>query len=58
MAQAPGQSLTALARGFSNLGTTQKIGLLAAGAAVIAIIVVALLWARTPAYRVLYSNIS
>ena len=58
MAQAPGQSLTALARGFSNLGNTQKIGLLAAAAAVIAIIVVALLWARTPEYRVLYSNIS
>ena len=58
MAQAPGQSLTALARGFSNLGNTQKIGLLAAAAAVIAIIAVALLWARTPEYRVLYSNIS
>ena len=58
MAQAPGQSLTALARGFSNLGNTQKIGLLAAAAAVIAIVAVAVLWARTPEYRVLYSNIS
>jgi flagellar M-ring protein FliF len=58
MAQAPGQSLTALARGFSNLGNTQKIGLLAAAAAIIAIVAVALLWARSPEYRVLYSNIS
>jgi flagellar M-ring protein FliF len=58
MAQAPGQTLTALARGFSNLGNTQKIGLLAAAAAVVAIVVVTVLWARTPEYRVLYSNIS
>jgi len=58
MAQTPSQGLTALARGFSNLGNTQKIGLLAAVAAAVAIVVVAVLWARTPEYRVLYSNIS
>jgi flagellar M-ring protein FliF len=58
MAQAPGQSISALARGFTQLSNAQKVGLLAGIAAVIAILAVVLLWARTPEYRVLYSNLS
>jgi flagellar M-ring protein FliF len=58
MAQAPGQGIGALARGFGSLGNTQKLGLLAALAAAIALVVVAFMWARTAEYRVLYSNLS
>jgi len=58
MAQAPGQSIGALARGFTQLSNLQKVGLLAGIAAVIALFTVALLWARTPEYRVLFSNLS
>ena len=58
MAQAPGTGITALARGFGSLGNTQKLGLLAALAAAIALVAVAFLWARTSEYRVLYSNLS
>ncbi len=58
MAQAPAQNLTVLARGFGQLSNAQKVGLLAGIAAVIALAVVAVLWARTPEYRVLYSNLS
>jgi flagellar M-ring protein FliF len=58
MAQAPGQGIGALARGFGSLGNIQKLGLLAAFAAAIALVVVAFMWARTAEYRVLYSNLS
>ncbi len=58
MAQAPGQGIGALARGFGSLGNTQKLGLVAALAAAIALVAVAFLWARTAEYRVLYSNLS
>jgi len=58
MAQAPGQRISALARGFNQLSNAQKVGLLAALAAVVALVAVVLLWARTPEYRVLYSNLS
>jgi flagellar M-ring protein FliF len=58
MAQAPSQNVAALARGFIELSNAQKVGLLAGIAAVIALLAVVLLWARTPEYRVLYSNLS
>lgn len=58
MAQAPGPGLFALARGFTQLSTTQKLGLLTALAAAVAVVAVALLWLRTPDFRVLYSNLS
>src|SRR5262249_18783032 len=58
MAQAPGQNVAALTRGFIELSNAQKVGLLAGIAAVIALLAVVLLWARTPEYRVLYSNLS
>jgi len=58
MAQASGSAISALARGFYSLSNIQKLGLLAAAAAFIAVVVVAVLWARTPEYRVLYANLS
>jgi flagellar M-ring protein FliF len=58
MAQGPGQSAASLARGFSQLSNAQKVGLLVGLAAVIALVYVAVLWLRTPEYRVLYSNLS
>jgi flagellar M-ring protein FliF len=58
MAQAPGIGIAALARGFTQLSNSQKLGFLAAVAAAVAVIVVALLWAGVPEYRVLYSNLS
>lgn len=58
MAQATGAGIAALARGFTQLSSSQKLGFLAAFAAAAAVIVVALLWAGAPAYRVLYSNLS
>jgi len=58
MAQGPAQSFSSLVRGFSQLSNAQKVGLLVGVAAAIALCVVALLWARTPEYRVLYSNLS
>jgi len=58
MAQGPAQSFSNLVRGFSQLSNAQKVGLLVGVAAGIALCVVALLWARTPEYRVLYSNLS
>jgi flagellar M-ring protein FliF len=58
MAQAPGPGITALARGFTQLSNSQKLGFLAALAALVAVAAVALMWARTPDFRVLYSNLS
>jgi len=55
MAQA---GLSSLAQNFRQLSNAQKIGFLAALAAVIAIVAVAFLWARQPEYKVLYSNLS
>ncbi len=58
MAEAPGQTLSALARGFNGLPPQRKLGLMVALAAVIAVIVGAVLWAQAPTYRVLYGNLS
>ena len=59
MAQAPAAPrLSSLVRGFSQLSNTQKVGYLVGIAAVIALAFVVVLWARTPEYRVLYSNLS
>ena len=49
---------SSLVRGFSQLSNTQKVGYLVGIAAVIALAFVVVLWARTPEYRVLYSNLS
>lgn len=58
MAQSPGQGILGAARGFARLGIQQKLGLLAALAAMVAVVTVAVMWARVPEYRVLYSNLS
>jgi len=58
MAQSPGQGILSAAKGFALLSVSQKLGLLAALAAAVAVITVALMWARTPEYRILYSNLS
>ncbi|MCC7546572.1 MAG: flagellar M-ring protein FliF [Burkholderiales bacterium] len=58
MAQSPGQGILSAARGFARLSIPQKLGLLAAVAAMVALVTVAVMWARVPEYRVLYSNLS
>lgn len=58
MAQAAGERLSGLVRGFARLSVPQQVGFLAAVAAIAAVIAVAVMWARTPEYRVLYSNLS
>ncbi len=58
MAEAPGQSLNALVRGFNDLPAGRKVGLMVAVALVIAVIVGSWIWVQTPEYRILYSNLS
>lgn len=58
MAEASGQTLNALARGFNELPPQRKLGLMVALAAVIAVIVGSIMWAQAPDYRVLYGNLS
>lgn len=58
MAEATGQKLTELARGFSDLSPQNKLGLMVALAAVVALIIGSLMWAQAPDYRVLYGNLA
>lgn len=58
MAEASGQSLSALVRGFNDLPPGRKIGLMVALAVVVAIVVGSWIWVQTPEYRILYSNLS
>lgn len=58
MAEASGQTLTALLRGFNELPPQRKLGLMVALAAVIALVVGSVMWAQTPEYRVLYGNLT
>jgi len=58
MAVAPQQSVFARLREFNRLTGGQKIGLMLALAAAIALISGAWMWSQTPDYRVLYSNLS
>ena len=55
--QAQTFSPAALLEGFNRLDNTRKIWLMVALAAVIALVFGAVLWARTPTYRVLFSNV-
>ena len=57
MAVAPQQSLFARLREFNRLSGGQKIGLMLALAAAIALVSGAWMWSQTPDYRVLYSNL-
>ena len=58
MAEASGQSLSALVRGFNDLPAGRKVGLMVALAVVVAIVVGSWIWVQTPDYRILYSNLS
>ncbi len=58
MAVATQPSLVAQLQNFGQLSNGQKIGLIIAGAAVIALISGAFLWYQTPSYQVLYTNLS
>lgn len=58
MAEATGQTLTALIQGFNDLPSQRKLGVMVALAAVIALIAGSVMWAQTPDYRVLYGNLS
>ncbi|MCX7628576.1 MAG: flagellar basal-body MS-ring/collar protein FliF [Methylophilaceae bacterium] len=58
MAEATGQSLTALIHGFNNLPAGRKVSLMVALAAIVAVIVGSWIWIQTPDYRILYSNLS
>lgn len=58
MAAQPQQLLTRLTTRFQELPATRKIGLAAALAAAVALIVVLFLWSSAPEYRVLFSNLS
>jgi flagellar M-ring protein FliF len=58
MAAQPQQLLTRLTTRFQELPATRKMGLAAALAAAVALIVVLFLWSSAPEYRVLFSNLS
>lgn len=55
--QAQRFSPAALLEGFNRLDNTRKIWLMVAVAAAIALVFGVMLWARTPTYRVLFSNV-
>lgn len=57
MAEASGQTLSSVFRGFGELPAQRKLALMVALAAVIAMIVGAMMWAQSPDYRVLYGNL-
>ena len=58
MAVATQPSLVAQLQNFGQLSNGQKIGLIIAGAAIIALFSGAFLWYQTPSYQVLYTNLS
>lgn len=58
MAVAPQQTLFARLREFNRLSGGQKIGLMLALAATIALISGSWTWSQSPDYRILYSNLS
>jgi len=58
MAAQPQQLLSNFAHRFNELPASRKMGLAAALAASIALIVGLLLWSSTPEYKVLFSNLS
>ena len=59
MSLAPTQSAVANGlRGFAQMQNQQKLGLMVAIAAIIALVVGAWMWSQSPDYRVLYTNVS
>jgi flagellar M-ring protein FliF len=58
MAQAPREFLLTLRQGFSQLSNTRKFALLVGLPALVTIVVAVALFASTPGYKVLFSNVS
>ncbi|NWG86535.1 MAG: flagellar M-ring protein FliF [Hydrogenophilaceae bacterium] len=58
MAATPEQSFSNLAQRFNELPITRKFAILVSLAAAIALVAGLFMWARTPDYRVLFSNLS
>lgn len=57
MAVATQPSLAAQIQNFGQLNNSQKIGLIVAAAAIVALFFGAYLWYQTPSYQVLYANL-
>ena len=57
MAEATSPGISDYLEGFRRLPLARQIGLIAAVAAIIALTVVVLMWARQPTYRTLYSSL-
>ncbi|MBI5938127.1 MAG: flagellar M-ring protein FliF [Betaproteobacteria bacterium] len=58
MADTPEQSFASIAQRFNELPNPRKFAVLVSLAAAVALVVGLFLWARTPDYRVLFSNLS
>jgi flagellar M-ring protein FliF len=58
MATPAQQSLSSPIQRFNALPNSRKLGVMVALAAIVALIVGAVMWSRTPDYRVLFSNLS
>ncbi len=58
MADTPEQSFASIAQRFNELPNTRKFAVLVSLAAAVALVVGLFMWARTPDYRVLFSNLS
>ncbi|TCS73911.1 flagellar M-ring protein FliF [Sulfuritortus calidifontis] len=58
MAATPEQSFSNIVQRFNELPNTRKFAILVSLAAAIALVVGLFMWARTPDYRVLFSNLS
>ena len=58
MADTPEQSFASIAQRFNELPNTRKLAILVSLAAAVALVAGLFMWARTPDYRVLFSNLS
>ncbi len=58
MAVAPQQSFSSLFQGFNSLPNAQKLGMMVALAASIALLAGLWMWSQVPDYKVLFSNLS
>lgn len=58
MADTPEQSFASIAQRFNELPNTRKLAVLVSLAAAVALVAGLFMWARTPDYRVLFSNLA
>lgn len=58
MADTPAQSFASIAQHFNELPNTRKLAVLVSLAAAVALVAGLFMWARTPDYRVLFSNLA